>query len=156
MRILCQMHVVNIVVVSALCSSRRGHMHTMSTADGSVTSPSYGDAGGTSAVPPTSRRTFVLRKLPSDGILASCTGVLRDTIYCLRRNRSPAPAPLVLELDVGDGGTLGALGVRSGGNVLGEVRDSDWRVDASDVDTDIHVLICTTYIFLFVLACLLV
>ena len=137
MRILCQMHVVNIVVVSALCSSRRGHMHTMSIVDGSVTSPSYGDAGGTSAAPPTSRRTFVLRKLPSDGILASCTGVLRDTIYCLRRNRSPAPAPLVLELDVGDGGTLGALGVRSGGNVLGEVRDSDWRVDASDVDTDI-------------------
>ena len=128
----------------------------MSTADGSVTSPSYGDAGGTSAAPPTFRRTFVLRKLPSDGILASCTGVLRDTIYCLRRNRSPAPAPLVLELDVGDGGTLGALGVRSGGNVLGEVRDSDWRVDASDVDTDIHVLICTTYIFLFVRACLLV
>jgi hypothetical protein len=42
-------------------------------------------------------------------------------------------------LDVGDGGTLGALGVRSGGNVLGEVRDSDWRVDASDVDTDISL-----------------
>ena len=40
-------------------------------------------------------------------------------------------------MDVGDGGTLGALGVRSGGNVLGEERDSDWRVDASDVDTDI-------------------
>ena len=42
-------------------------------------------------------------------------------------------------MDVGDGGTLGALGVRSGGNVLGEVRDSDWRVDASDVDTDISL-----------------
>ena len=76
----------DIVVVSALCSSRRGHMHTMSTADGSVTSPSYGDAGGTLAAPPTFRRTFVLRKLPSDGILASCTGVLHDTSYCWRRN----------------------------------------------------------------------
>ena len=47
--------------------------------------------------------------------------------------------PLVWELDVGDGGTLGALGVRSGGNVFGEERDSDWRVDASDVDTDISL-----------------
>ena len=58
----------------------------MSTADGSVASPSFSDVGGTLAAPPTFRRTFVLRKLPSDGILASCTGVLRDTSYCWRRN----------------------------------------------------------------------
>ena len=84
MRILCQMHVVT--YSGRLSSSRRGHMHTMSTADGSVASPSRGDVGGTLAAPPTFHRTFVLRKLPSDGILASCTGVLRDTSHCWRRN----------------------------------------------------------------------
>jgi hypothetical protein len=57
-----------------------------------------------------------------------------------------------LELDVGDGGTLGALGVRSGGNVLGEERDSDSRVDASDVDTGIcSRLICNTCSYSYLL-----
>ena len=57
-------------------------------------------------------------------------------------------------MDVGDGGTLGALGVRSGGNVLGEVRDSDWRVDASDVDTDISSRLNMYNIFILIRTCL--
>ena len=61
-----------------------------------------------------------------------------------------------MELDVGDGGTLGALGVRSGGNVLGEERDSDWRVDASDVDTDIssRLNMYNIYSYSYLLVCL--
>ena len=59
-----------------------------------------------------------------------------------------------MELDVGDGGTLGALGVRSGGNVLGEVRDSDWRVDASDVDTDISSRLNMYNIYILIRTCL--
>ena len=57
-------------------------------------------------------------------------------------------------MDVGDGGTLGALGVRSGGNVLGEVRDSDWRVDASDVDTDISLRLNMYNIYILIRTCL--
>ena len=83
----------------------------MSTADGSVANPSYGGAGGTSAPPPIFRRTFVLRNLLSDGIFSSRAHVFHDISCCWRRNRSPAPAPLVFEFDVGDGGALGALGV---------------------------------------------
>ena len=57
-------------------------------------------------------------------------------------------------MGVGDGGTLGALGVRSGGNVLGEVRDSDWRVDASDVDTDISSRLNMYNIYILIRTCL--
>ena len=59
-----------------------------------------------------------------------------------------------MELDVGDGGTLGALGVRSGGNVLGEERDSDWRVDASDVDTGISSRLNMYNIYILIRTCL--
>jgi len=73
----------------------------------------------------------------------------------LRRISSPAPAPLVFELDVGDGGTLGALGVRSGGNVWGVERNSDSRVDASDIDTDISSrLMYNIYSYSYLLVCL--
>ena len=96
----------------------------------------------------------MLRNLLSDGIFSSRAHVFHDISCCWRRNRSPAPAPLVLELDVGDGGTLGALGVRSGGNVLGEERDSDWRVDASDVDTDISSRLNMYNIYILIRTCL--
>ena len=99
--------------------------------------------------PPTFCRTFVLRKLPSDSIFSSRAHVFHDILCCWRRNRSPAPAPLVFEFDVGDDGAVDALGVRSGGNVLGELQNSDSRVDASDFDTDISSrLICTTHILI--------
>ena len=66
------------------------------------------------------------------------------------------PRPLVLELAVGDGGTPSALGVRNGGNVLGEERDSDWQVDASDVDTDIssRLNMYNIYSYSYLLVCL--
>ena len=49
----------------------------------------------------------------------------------------PPPPHSSSNLMLGDGGTLGALGVRSGRNAMGEQQNSDSRVDASDFDTDI-------------------
>ena len=81
--------------------------------------------------------------------------VFHDILCCWRRNRSPAPAPLVFEFDVGDDGAVDALGVRSGGNVLGELQNSDSRVDASDFDTGIcSRLTYNTYSYSYLLKCL--
>ena len=127
----------------------------MSTADGSAACPFYGGAGSTLAPPLTFRRTFVLRNLLSDGIFSSRAHVFHDISCCWRRNRSPAPAPLVFEFDVGDDGAVDALGVRSGGNVLGELQNSDSRVDASDFDTGIcSRLTYNTYSYSYLLKCL--
>ena len=110
----------------------------MSTADGSVASPSYGDAGGTLAAPP----TFLAEPL----CFASCLRMvsLRPVQACFAILHTvggvidhPPPPHSSSNLMLGDGGTLGALDVQSGGNVLGEQQNSDSRVDASDVDTDI-------------------
>ena len=67
----------------------------------------------------------------------------------------PPPPHSSSNLMLGDGGTLGALDVQSGGNVLGEQQNSDSRVDASDVDTGIcSRLICNTYSYSYFLVCL--
>ena len=97
----------------------------------------------------------MLRNLLSDGIFSSRAHVFHDISCCWRRNRSPAPAPLVFEFDVGDDGAVDALGVRSGGNVLGELQNSDSRVDASDFDTGIcSRLTYNTYSHSYLLNCL--
>ena len=67
----------------------------------------------------------------------------------------PPPPHSSSNLMLGDGGTLGALDVQSGGNVLGEQQNSDSRVDASGVDTGIcSRLICNTYSYSYFLVCL--
>ena len=127
----------------------------MSTADGSVANPSYGGAGGPSAPPPIFRRTFVcFVQMVSFRPVHACFMIVYDIGGVTHHPPPPRSSSSRMSVTA----ALSALSFVSERTSGGERQNSDSRVDASDVDTDIssRLMYNIVYVFLFVLACLLV